>query len=514
MSPPFDMIPRLGQWGQHHPWAMLYGAGAAIGLAALASGVRRWRQGSETTHGSARWATVREVHRTGLYGRHGVVVGRLAGRVLRDDSERHVLLCSPTGGGKGVGVILPTLLPAWQSRGLVQQQRLSWAESALVLDPSEGENADVSGALREAWGQRVAYFTPCRSPQTCINVGETIRFRTPHEFGDALTIGQSLTAPEKMRQESATSLHFRELAAMLLCMAQLHVGYTTGACSLARVWHFLTQQHTSLGAALKTMATTAHVSQGVHQAIAAMTTAIQNISGDRELSSVWSTAIRPLVLYNDPLIAKSTDTSTLDVHDLQYGPGPVSLYLIAPSPRALTRLYPLYRVVLDVAMARLMEHPVRTWQHRLLVVADELPAYGYVRSIDSGPADMRKYGIKGLLVTQDLAQLEEVYGDKTPIWGNTDLKIFHAPTNDLTAKRISENMLGRETLTNPVEQRQAGLLGRRSVALQHVGRPLLTTDEMMELDPRKEIVRLGGCKPILADKVDYRSDWDFQQQKG
>ena len=65
-----------------------------------------------------------------------------------------------------------------------------------------------------------------------------------------------------------------------------------------------------------------------------------------------------------------------------------------------------------------------------------------------------------------------------------------------------------------MEQRQAGLLGRRSVALQHVGRPLLTTDEMMELDPRKEIVRLGGCKPILADKVDYRSDWDFQQQNG
>ncbi len=514
MSPPFDVIPRLGQWGQQHPWAMLYGAGAAIGLAALVSGVQRWRHGNETTHGSARWATPREVQRVGLYAPHGVVVGRLRGRLLMDNSERHVLLCSPTGGGKGVGVILPTLLPVLQSAWLHWRQHLAWEESALIFDPSEGENADVSGAAREAWGQHVAYFAPGRSPHACINVGDTIRFHTPHEFGDALTIGQSLTAPEKMRQESATSLHFRELAALLLCTAQLHVGYTTGACSLGRVWHFLTQQHTSLQESLKTMATTAHVSQGVHQAIASMTTALRNISGDREISSVWTTAIRPLVLYNDPLVAKSTDTSTLDLNDLQYGAVPLSLYLIAPSPRSLTRLHPLYRVIVDVAMARLMEHPVRTWQQRLLVVGDELPAYGYISSIDQGAADMRKYGIKGLFVTQDLGQLEAVYGQHTAIWGNTDLKVLHAPTNDLTAKRISENMLGRETLTNPVEQRQAGLIGRRSVSMQHMGRSLLTTDEVMELDAQKEIVRLGGIKPILADKVNYRTDWDFQQQKG
>ena len=79
------------------------------------------------------------------------------------------------------------------------------------------------------------------------------------------------------------------------------------------------------------------------------------------------------MLYNDPLIARSTDTSTFPLEDLQYGAAPRSLYLVAPSPRALTRLHPLYRVVLDVAMARLMEHKVRTWQHRLLLCADELP---------------------------------------------------------------------------------------------------------------------------------------------
>jgi type IV secretion system protein VirD4 len=237
-----------------------------------------------------------------------------------------------------------------------------------------------------------------------------------------------------------------------------------------------------------------------------MTTAIKNISGDRELSSVWTTAIRPLVLYSDPLVAASTDTSTLTLEALQYGKQPLSLYLIAPSPLALERLHPLYRVILDVAMTRLMEHPVRTWRQRLLVCGDELPWYGYTRAIDKGIAVMAGYGIKSLLVTQDLPALEEVYGQHPAIWGNTDCKIFHAPTNDLTAKRISENLMGRGTIAHPVESRQAGLWGQRSVSLQHVARPLLTTDEVMELAPELEIVRVSGCKPILCTKGNYRTD--------
>ena len=99
------------------------------------------------------------------------------------------------------------------------------------------------------------------------------------------------------------------------------------------------------------MASAQHLSQGVHEAIASMTTAIKNISGDREFSSVWTTAIRPLVIYSDPLVAASTDASDFDLEALQYGDKPVSLYLIAPSPMELERLHPLYRVIMDAALA-------------------------------------------------------------------------------------------------------------------------------------------------------------------
>jgi type IV secretion system protein VirD4 len=503
---PMQLVLAIGAWGESHRWYLFWAMGGLFLLALVAGVLGRKRQAAATTHGSARWARPREVRQAGLLASQGVVVGRYRGRLLLDDSERHGLLCAPTGSGKGVGPILGTLLAVRRGRHV----QAAWPESALVLDPKDGENAEVSAKGRQALGL-VALFTPCRSPQTRINVRDFIRLKTPHEYGDALVVGQSLTAPEKLVRESETSRHFRELAALLLAAGLLHIAYTQTYASLAALWHFLTQQHATLQASLKTMRLTVHwPGAGVHQAILALTRAIENISGDRELSSVWTTAIRPLAPYADPYIAASTDSSTLALEDLQYGADPVSLYLIAPSPAALERLHPVYRVILDVLLARLMEHKPRTFRHRLLIVADELPGYGYVRAIDRGIPVIRDYGMKALLVTQDLGQLEEVYGERSALWGNTQLKIFHAPAHDQTAKRISESFMGRGTIVNPVEQRQAGLLGRQSVSVQHVGRALLMPDEVMELDPRQQIVRVTGVKPILCAKVNYLVDPEFQ----
>src|SRR5262245_34492210 len=120
----FELLTTLGTWGQRHPRELLYGAAALPVLAGLAHLAVRRRQQHSDVMGSARWATPQEIKRAGLTAPHGVVVGRLGRQVLHDDSERHVLLCAPTGAGKGTGVIIPTLL--------------TWEGSALILDPKDG----------------------------------------------------------------------------------------------------------------------------------------------------------------------------------------------------------------------------------------------------------------------------------------------------------------------------------------------------------------------------------------
>jgi type IV secretion system protein VirD4 len=484
----FEGLVALGKWGQQHPqviWSIMGGA-LLLGmvLRVLTGGHRRHRD----MLGSARWATYREVKRSGLSRTHGVVVGVMQEQTLYDNGPKHVLLCGPTRSTKGVCHIQPTL-------------QTGWRHSALILDPKRGENYDLTHETRQTYG-RVAAFTPYQRPQVKIDVTDTIRLRTLHEHGDALTIVQSLVAPYKMVQENSTSLHFRELAAMLGTAALLHVCYTALRHSLAVVWHFLTQQHRTLGDCLTTMLSTRHTPHGVHPTIAQFTQAIRNITGDRELSSVWTTLVRPLSLYADPLIAASTDTSTLHLEDLQHGPVPLSLYLLAPSPRSLERLHPVYRVIVDVAMARLTDRPVSASARRLLVCAEELPAYGYVHSLNKGASDMAGYGIKGFYVVQDLDQFEDVYGQKNTIWGNTETKIFHAPDNKRTAERVSRYILGSATVANPVASRQ-GFLRDGSVSYQHVERPLLTTDEVQALDAAQMIVRRTGSKPMLLWKLGF-----------
>jgi type IV secretion system protein VirD4 len=488
----------LGRLAQTHPGAVVlaFGLVMLLGLILRATIGRAPRQ-VPTTHGSARWATRRECRRAGLFGRAGIVLGHAWGHYLRFDGEEHVALIGPTRSWKGRAHLIPTLLT---------RDRVPW--SVLVTDPKDGENAAVTARWRAQFGP-VWRFTPRSAAHEKINVLDTIRLKTRMEFGDAHLIAQSLVAPEKWSREHPTSLHFRELAALLLTAVILHVLYTGRRTSLAGVWAFMTQEHTSLPACLKAMSQTRHTSAGVHQAIVSMTRAVQNITGDRELSSVWSTAIRPLVLYNDDLVAESTDISTVNLDDLQYGPTPVSLYLIAPSPMELDRLHPVYRVVLEVAMTRLMSHPVRRWSHRLRLIGDEFPSYGYMRVMEKGVSVMAGYGMQALLVMQDLEQLWEVYGEHTQIWGNCKVKLFHAPDNDLTAKRISENLLGEQTVENPVAQQTPVLGQRRSISLQHTGRPLLTPDELMNLPEDQLIVRVRGIPPVRATKCDYRTDPAF-----
>jgi type IV secretion system protein VirD4 len=494
----FQWVQHLGVWAQQHQTLFLWVIGGGMAVMVVMNALWRRRGLQLTSHGSARWATPREVAHGGFSTQHGVVVGQVAGMIYCDDGPTHVALFGPTRSRKGVCHIKPTLRWFWRKG------------SALITDPKNGENYLATVAERRQYG-RVAAFAPYGPPQCCLNVGDTIRWGDPREFDDALTVGQSLTAPRKMAKESEVSLHFRELAAMLLAAVQLHVGYTSGGCSLPLVWRFLTQRKSKtrgrkLLETLDLMGKTAHVPQGVHMAIVTITNAIETISGDRELGSIWSTAIRPFILYNSPYVAASTETSTLDLRDLQHGPEPISLYLLAPSPAAVKRLYPVYRVIIDVALTRLMEREGQgkpeDYAHRLLLCGDEWPAYGYVPTVDAEVSTIAGYGIKGWFIAQDIPQFEETYGVDSALWGNTHCKIFHAPDNDTTAQRISEHFLGDSTVEYAVLSRGKG---GNSMTPHRVSRKLMTTDEVQMMAPQLGIGHISGkgLRPFLFEKVGY-----------
>ncbi|MBF5067794.1 type IV secretory system conjugative DNA transfer family protein, partial [Salmonella enterica subsp. enterica serovar Istanbul] len=85
------------------------------------------------TYGSARWAEKGEVKAAGLLGADGVVLGKLDRDYLRHDGPEHVLCFAPTRSGKGVGLVVPSLL--------------TWPGSAIVHD-IKGENWPLTAGFR------------------------------------------------------------------------------------------------------------------------------------------------------------------------------------------------------------------------------------------------------------------------------------------------------------------------------------------------------------------------------
>jgi len=496
---PWELSMQFGLWSKQHPQAVLWGAGGLIGATLALAALGKRRRPAQTTHGSARFATPSEIAEAGLLAPHGVVCGRLGSQLLHDDSETHLLLLAPSGSGKGVGPIGCTLL--------------TWQPSVLQYDPADGENFDFSHAWREqVLGQRVEQFTPKRSPHACINVSDMIRLGKPEEFDDAWTIAESLVGAAKDVSKNDTGDHFRSLAMKFLTAAHLHLAYAEPPASLGKLRWMLTQRYTSLEKFIMAMRTFDHTGAGVHRAIFELATEVQNITNPKELSGVWTTATNPLLPYADYYTQRSTDRSTVNLEDLQYGDQPMSVYLVAPSTADLVRLAPIYRVITDMTMHRLQGHKARTAKHRLLVIADEAPAYGYSRFLDKGAAEVRKYGIKLLIVGQDVPQLEDTFGRNNSIWGNTDIKIFFAPASHATAKSLVE-AYGQQTVEQPVvSEQQRGMRKQPSVSYQQVGRFLMTADEFRSMHREACIIDKVNMRPILAGKVNCRMDPEYRER--
>ncbi|HEY1244488.1 MAG TPA: type IV secretory system conjugative DNA transfer family protein, partial [Hyphomicrobiaceae bacterium] len=109
--------------------------GVAAGLVASGGAARRAGHGGtpSTTYGSARWARFPDVRDARLFSGKGVVLGVRDGRYLRHDGPEHVLAVAPTRSGKGVGLVVPTLL--------------TWPGSAVIHD-IKGENWQLTAGWR------------------------------------------------------------------------------------------------------------------------------------------------------------------------------------------------------------------------------------------------------------------------------------------------------------------------------------------------------------------------------
>lgn len=440
------------------------------------------------TYGSARWASLREIRRAGMLGEAGVIVGQLGRAYLRHDGPEHLLCFAPTRSGKGVGLVVPTLL--------------TWPGSCIVHD-IKGENWQLTAGFRSRFG-RVLLFDPTNAASAAYNPLLEVR-RGEWEVRDVQNVADVLVDPEGSLEKRN---HWEKTSHALLVGAILHVLYAEKDKTLAGVAAFLSDPRRPIEATLGRMKVTRHLGDAVHPVVAAAAQELLNKS-ENERSGVLSTAMSFLGLYRDPVIAKVTGASDWRIADLMGCAAPVSLYLVVP-PGDISRTKPLIRLILNQIGRRLTEEltPAKRPQ-RLLLMLDEFPALGRLDFFESALAFMAGYGIKAFLIAQSLNQIEKAYGLNNAILDNCHVRVSFATNDERTAKRISD-ALGTATemraMKNYAGHRLSPWLGHLMISRTETARALLTPGEVMQLPPDEEIVMAAGIAPIRCRKARYFKD--------
>ena len=459
-------------------------------VVAFAMSVWRAREAeTAATYGSARWADLTDIRGAGLAGADGVILGRLAGQYLRHDGPEHVLCFAPTRSGKGVGLVVPTLL--------------TWPGSCIVHD-IKGENWTLTSGFRAQHG-RVLLFDPTNSNSAAYNPLLEVR-RGEWEVRDVQNVADVLVDPEGSLERRN---HWEKTSHALLVGAILHVLYAERDKTLAGVASLLSDPKRPIETTLRAMMTTRHLGEaGTHPVIASAARELLNKS-ENERSGVLSTAMSFLGLYRDPVVAEVTRRCDWCIRDLVEDDRPTTLYLVVP-PSDISRTKPLVRLILNQIGRRLTEElQAKGRRHRLLLMLDEFPALGRLDFFESALAFMAGYGLKSFLIAQSLNQIERAYGPNNAILDNCHVRVSFATNDERTARRVSD-ALGTATelraMKNYAGHRLSPWLGHLMVSRRETARPLLTPGEVMQLPPEDELVLVSGVPPIRAKKARYFED--------
>ena len=290
------------------------GGGFLGTLFAVAGSVWRGRQAKKlTTFGSSQWASKSMMKQAGLFAEDGVFLGQVHDHYLRHNGPEHVMAIAPTRSGKGVGLVIPTLL--------------SWTGSTVIHD-IKGENWQLTAGWRSTFSHCLL-FDPTNAASAKYNPLLEVR-KGECEVRDVQNIADILVDPDGVLERRN---HWEKTAHSLLVGTILHILYAEKEKTLARVASFLSDPQRSFEKTLWAMMETNHLGNAdkaeAHPVVAQAARELLNKS-ENERSGVLSTAMSFLSLYRDPTVAEVTSKCEWRISDLVDADKPVSLYLVVP----------------------------------------------------------------------------------------------------------------------------------------------------------------------------------------
>ena len=149
--------------------------------------------------------------------------------------------------------------------------------------------------------------------------------------------------------------------------------------------------------------------------------------------------------------------------------------------------------------------------YHVRVLWDEAANTGQVPGLEKIVAVIRSREISLTLFYQAMSQCKALYKDHSEtIMGNMDSIVFLGGREASTLKDISENWLGKATISMQTEGRSRGQSESYSQNMQRLGRELMTTSEITTMPGDKCILQLRGLPPFFSPKYDLKKHPNYK----
>lgn len=149
--------------------------------------------------------------------------------------------------------------------------------------------------------------------------------------------------------------------------------------------------------------------------------------------------------------------------------------------------------------------------HHVRVLWDEAANTGQVPQLEKLVAVIRSREVSLCLFYQQLAQCKAIYDKHAEtILGNMDSVVFLGGREASTIKEISENWLGKSTISMQTDGRTRGQSERYSQNTQRLGRELMTPSELATMPGDRCILQLRGLPPFYSRKYDLKQHPNFK----
>ena len=494
---------------------------------AIRKAVLDFRNRNRHSSGTARWATTRELKKLGLITEEpdGVILGQSKdakgvitgsdsfrikrfGSLISDNSAYHAIVVGATGSGKGVGVIMPTLL--------------TWKESVMIVDP-KGESYGYTAGYRSTFSE-VFYFDPTMTAEEAKERHIKPCHINPLDFiprtADAMAeIGNMCLA---IHPNQSKDPYWDKMPRMMLEMLIGHnllkgkkKSIPEAASLIMTTEKYATIFENILNSYEEDQFPESDPLSGVAKMVQSNAALFFNMAtnqNDEQLVTHISTVKGDLGIYTNPASAEILSYSDFSLDDIMDGEKPISIYMCIPV-KQIERIMPMFKLIYSLILKSFLGRDQKH-KHKLLMLLDEFSQFKKFETIAEQIPFVRSYGIKIMAFIQSISQLDDYYGQNgaKALMDNFQLKVYLRATSPETTEYF-ERQLGKETLlmkkTSFSHNRKSQGVESYSESTSEQGRSLLTAEEILNLPLYEMIIFRPGMYPYLGKKIQHYADKRF-----